>query len=174
LLMQPGLRAGQKAALADTPCHGDLFHIQQQCQSLTISSLAKRLERLRDGRRLSSRCSKPNSRAGNRLDQADPGSSSRATGCSTRQGCQDTHQWLSHDVLALAGPPLPHRQEFDFIVAELRCREVNGCLHSLLCVALQNNGMTYSPLPRYSMRNWLRLPNGLILALPHSGCLSTA
>jgi len=35
LLMQPkGWGAGQ-AALADTPCHGDLFHIQQQCQSLT-------------------------------------------------------------------------------------------------------------------------------------------
>jgi len=38
-------------------------------------------------------------------------------------------QWLSHDVLALAGPPLPHRQElFDFIVAELRRREVSGYL----------------------------------------------
>jgi len=61
-------------------------------------------------------------------------------------------QWLSHDVLALAGPPLPHRQElFDFIVAELRCRESTDVIRSL-CVALQNNGMTYSPLPRYSMK----------------------
>ena len=29
-----GLRSGQKAALGDTPCHGDVFHIQKQCESL--------------------------------------------------------------------------------------------------------------------------------------------
>ena len=29
-----GLRAGQKADLADTLCHGDVFHIQKQCESL--------------------------------------------------------------------------------------------------------------------------------------------
>jgi len=45
-------------------------------------------------------------------------------------------QWLSHDVLSLAGPPLADRQElFDFIVAELKLREVAGC-HSPLRVAL--------------------------------------
>src|SRR4051795_3050152 len=38
-----GLRAGQKAAWGDTPCHGDVFHIQRQCESLanTLSRLAK-------------------------------------------------------------------------------------------------------------------------------------
>jgi len=30
-----GLRAGQKAAWGDTPCHGDVFHIQRQCEGLT-------------------------------------------------------------------------------------------------------------------------------------------
>jgi len=72
-------------------------------------------------------------------------------------------------------PPLPHRQElFDFIVAELRCREVNGCLRiRSLCVALQKQRDDLLPC-LVPMRNWLRLPNGLILALPHSGCLSTA
>ncbi|MGF6507622.1 hypothetical protein [Paraburkholderia sp. 32] len=29
-----GLRAGQKAAWGDTPCHGDVFHIQRQCEGL--------------------------------------------------------------------------------------------------------------------------------------------
>jgi len=28
-----GLRAGQKAAWGDTPCHGDVFHIQHQCEN---------------------------------------------------------------------------------------------------------------------------------------------
>ena len=29
-----GIRAGQKAALPDTPLHGDVFHIQKQCETL--------------------------------------------------------------------------------------------------------------------------------------------
>ena len=38
-----GLRAGQKAAWDDTPCHGDVFHIQRQCEGLanTLSRLSK-------------------------------------------------------------------------------------------------------------------------------------
>src|SRR3954466_9098350 len=38
-----GLRAGQKAAWGDTPCHGDVFHILSQCAGLanTLVRLAK-------------------------------------------------------------------------------------------------------------------------------------
>jgi len=38
-----GLRAGQKAAWGDKPCHGDVFHIQHQCESLanTLAGIAK-------------------------------------------------------------------------------------------------------------------------------------
>ena len=38
-----GLRAGQKAAWGDTPCHVDVFHIIHQCEGLanTLSRLAK-------------------------------------------------------------------------------------------------------------------------------------
>src|SRR3954462_16024322 len=38
-----GLRAGQRAAWGETPCHGDIFHIQRQCEGLanTLSRLAK-------------------------------------------------------------------------------------------------------------------------------------
>jgi len=38
-----GLRAGQKVASGDTPCHGDVFHIQRQYEGLanTLSRLAK-------------------------------------------------------------------------------------------------------------------------------------
>ena len=49
-------------------------------------------------------------------------------------------QWLSHDVLSLAGPPLADRQElFDFIVTELQLREVSGCqrLHPLRVALFQ-------------------------------------
>ena len=38
-----GLRAGQRAAWGDTPCHGDVFHIQRQCDGLanTLARLAQ-------------------------------------------------------------------------------------------------------------------------------------
>jgi len=38
-----GLRAGQKAAWGDTPCHGDVFHIIRPCEGLanTLSRVAK-------------------------------------------------------------------------------------------------------------------------------------
>ncbi len=38
-----GLRAGQRAAWGDTPCHGDVFHIQRQCEDLasTLARLAQ-------------------------------------------------------------------------------------------------------------------------------------
>jgi hypothetical protein len=38
-----GLRVGQKAAWGDTPCHGDVFHIQHQCETLanTLGNLAR-------------------------------------------------------------------------------------------------------------------------------------
>jgi len=67
-------------------------------------------------------------------------------------------------------PPLPHRQElFDFIVAELRCREVNGCLRiRSLCVALQNNGMTYFCRTDEKL---VEIAQRFDTPLPHSGCL---
>ena len=37
-----GLRAGQKAAWGDTPCHGDVFHIQHQYEGLA-NTLADRV-----------------------------------------------------------------------------------------------------------------------------------
>jgi len=49
-----GLRAGQRAAWGDTPCHGDVFHIQRQCEGL-----ANTLQRLATGatpRRGARRC----------------------------------------------------------------------------------------------------------------------
>ena len=38
-----GLRAGQRAAWGDTPCHGDVFHIHRQCDGLasTLARLAQ-------------------------------------------------------------------------------------------------------------------------------------
>ena len=118
-----GLRAGQKTAWGDKPCHGDVFHIQHQCEVLanTLASIAK-------GAR--SRRKKLQARSGKaRQDpdladwialawQAEEGAHALAGDIRTLTA------WLAHDVLALAGPSLNIRNEiFDFIVAELGRRE---------------------------------------------------
>jgi hypothetical protein len=121
-----GLRAGQKAAWDDTPCHGDVFHIQHQYEGLanTLSQLAQgatsRLKRLRT--RI------------DRAGQAGPDDElvvelelarqTEARACRLARDVRMLTQWLSHDVLALAGPVLATRQIlFDFIVTELTRRE---------------------------------------------------
>src|SRR5215213_6556934 len=121
-----GLRAGQQAAWGDTPCHGDVFHIQRQC-----GGLADTLSRL--GRSATSRRKALQAGVG-RAGQRDPDGKlgvqlEQARHTEARASClaHDVRilvQWLRHDVLALAGPDLATRRElFDFIVAELLARE---------------------------------------------------
>jgi hypothetical protein len=121
-----GLRAGQEAAWGDTPCHGDVFHIQRQCGGLanTLSRLAQgatsRRKTLLAG----------TSRAGQRAPDAELATQlalARLTEARTSRLARDIQtlvHWLRHDVLAVAGPDLATRRElFDFIVAELMARE---------------------------------------------------
>src|SRR3954466_3209011 len=121
-----GLRAGQEAAWGDTPCHGDVFHIQRQCGGLanTLSRLAQgatsRRKTLLAG----------TSRAGQRPPDAELATQlalARLTETRTSRLARDIQtlvHWLRHDVLAVAGPDLATRRElFDFIVAELMARE---------------------------------------------------
>lgn len=121
-----GLRAGQKIAMGDTPCYGDVFHIEQQCQSL-----ANVLARVAKGAVLRPKA----------LDSKM--AEARTTGCGNtfsremtlaRQAEQRAVllirdaktlvNWMSHDVLAPAGPDLAQRRAmFDFVTDELRKRE---------------------------------------------------
>jgi hypothetical protein len=137
-----GLRAGQRAAWGETPCHGDVFHIQRQCEGLanTLSRLAKGATSRRET--LQTKL--------NRVGQQDPDNGLAAQRALARQteaqaiglarDIRTLSQWLSHDVLALAGPALTTRQLlFDFIVAELTHREPTDPRRIRpLRVALQN------------------------------------
>ena len=135
-----GLRAGQKAAWDDTPCHGDVFHITRQYESL-----ANTLSRLAKGAR--SRCEKLEAKIG-RTGELGPNdelavelawqTETQAQGLA--RDIRTLTQWLSHDVLALAGPALATRQLlFDFIVEELAKREPEDVRRIRpLRVALQN------------------------------------
>jgi hypothetical protein len=137
-----GLRAGQKAAWGDTPCHGDVFHIQHQYEGLAnmlshvaqgAASRRKKLEIMID-----------------RAGQASPDEGlaielelARQTEVQAFRLARDVRlltQWLSHDVLALSGPVLATRQIlFDFIVAELARREAQDARRIRpVRVALQN------------------------------------
>ena len=137
-----GLRAGQQAAWGDTPCHGDVFHIQRQCESLanTLSRLAAGATARR----------KTLQAAIGRAGQRDPDDKlvvqlELARHTEARASClaRDVRtlvQWLRHDVLALAGPDLATRRElFDFVVAELMVREPEDARRIRpVRVALQN------------------------------------
>jgi hypothetical protein len=137
-----GLRAGQRAAWDDTPCHGDVFHIQHQCEGLTntLSRLAKGTTSRRET--LQTKLG----RAGQRdLDdglaaQLALARQAEAQAIGLARDIRTLGQWLSHDVLALAGPALATRQVlFDFIVAELAKREPEDVRRIRpLRVALQN------------------------------------
>jgi hypothetical protein len=122
-----GLRAGQKEVLPDTPCHGDVFHLQQQFE--TVVNLLNRQAAGATSKRL---------KLEQKLAQAQlKGQKTQPLKCKlnvVRQREQKLVllaadvktllEWMSYDVLELAGPLLAVRQDlFDFIVAELKQRE---------------------------------------------------
>jgi hypothetical protein len=121
-----GLRAGQRAAFGETPCHGDIFHIQQQCEGL-----ANRLARLAQGS--ATRRQKAEQRmagagqevCGDALSSAlAKARDDEAVALCLAKDVKAMVGWLERDILALAGPSLEERRElFDFIVEELARRE---------------------------------------------------
>jgi hypothetical protein len=137
-----GLRAGQKAAWDDTPCHGDVFHIQHQCEGLanTLSRLAKGATSRRE--KLEARID----RAGQQgpdcelVIQLELARQTEAQADYLARDIRLLTQWLSHDILALVGPTLVIRQMlFDFVVTELqRCEPDDARRIRPVRVALQN------------------------------------
>ncbi len=137
-----GLRAGQRAAWGDAPCHGDVFHIQRQAKVWpTRCSASPRVPR-RGARRCRPRSAAP---AGASPDhelavQLELARQAEAQAHWLARDVRTLVHWLRHDVLALAGPDLATRRElFDFIVAELAAREPEDARRIRpVRVALQN------------------------------------
>ena len=140
-----------------------MFHIQRQCEGLatTLSRLAQgatsRRQTLqakmgRTGQR------GPDDECVARLEHA------RLAETQAHQLARDIRtlvQWLSHDVLALAGPALATRRElFDFIVAELAAREhENARRIRPVRVALQNQGPTQHSCCQPQSSGWRTAPD---------------
>ena len=121
-----GLRAGQKAVMPETPCHGDVFHIQQQFEQVA-NGLARqaqgattqriKLEQTIAQAELTGKMTQKLTIQQVKAKRREAGLVARA------QDVKTLCQWFSLDVLTLAGPDLAVRQElFDFIEAKLQQR----------------------------------------------------
>lgn len=121
------MRAGQKAALPNIPCHGDVFHILQQFEELA-NSLSRQAQGATTQRlKLEEKTSKARQTAEVTRSMQSKLAHARRKERKITSLAKDVKpllQWMSHDVLELAGPPLAVRQElFDFIKVELQQRE---------------------------------------------------
>ena len=138
-----GLRAGHQAAFGEeVPCHGDVFHLQHQCQtvanSLTRQAMGATTQRLDlEQKMVVAKQKGQGNRISKKLTQARQ---HEAIAISLARDVKTLIGWLNHDVLELAGPALAERQElYDFVVAELQLREgIGGKKVRVLRKALQN------------------------------------
>ena len=121
-----GLRAGQKAVMPAVPCHGDVFHIQQQFEQVA-NGLARQAQGATTRRiKLEEKIAqaKQTGKMTQKLTIQQVKANRRERGLVARaRDVKILLQWFEHDVMTLAGPALAVRQElYDFIVAELKQR----------------------------------------------------
>jgi hypothetical protein len=162
-----GLRAGQVAAWGNKPCHGDVFHVRQQCEAVAnvLARLAKGCASRREALELEMSAAKDgghgrqlSARLG-RARRAEVQAHQLAADVATLTG------WLGHDVLSLAGPHLEERRDlFDFIVAQLRLREALAA-HRIrpLRVALQRQ--------RDDVLGFARVLDGKLASIAQRRCM---
>jgi len=120
------LRAGQKAAWGDLPCHGDIFHAEKSLTELS-SSLANRARA----------CTAARQKIEHKYERIERSCKRQTLGRKLYLVRREEHKalalaadvraladWMCRDILALAGPSLTERQElYDFLVTELhRCQ----------------------------------------------------
>ena len=122
-----GLRAGQKAVMPEAPCHGDVFHIQHQFEQVA-NGLIRRVQGgparvLKQAEQMRNTSLKGIVEQ-KLLSQLLLAEHREQALIGLAQDVKTLLGWFSHDVMALAGPPLSVRQKlFDFIVSELKQRE---------------------------------------------------
>jgi len=137
-----GLRAGQKLAWPGTPCHGDVFHIHQQFETLVNIWARIASGACSEREALEIRLVNPRRRCQDSLLIARL-AELRCLEARAHQLAEDLRtlaRWLERDVLALAGSDLATRHDlFDFVVDELHQREPEDPSRiGTMRVALQN------------------------------------
>ena len=121
-----GLRAGQAIVWKDKPCHGDVFHILQQCESLTnvLASVAQGATTRCQDIELKMDAGKVDGVGSQFARQLGKARQAKVQASLLSKDVKTLTQWLRRDVLELAGPCLATRVElYDFVTDELRARE---------------------------------------------------
>lgn len=127
------LRAGQRAAWGDLPCHGDIFHAEKGLEEVG-AFLARRAEA----------CTVARHKIERKYQQIERSCRRQTLGRRLAQAQREEHkaltlaadvrvltEWMEQDVLAVAGPPLAERETlYDFLVAELG-RYQDDCPHRI-------------------------------------------
>jgi hypothetical protein len=130
-----GLRAGQKEALPEVPCRGDVFHALY-----VVGPLARHLEnRAYDAITVRTKVERKQATAERRRGRKERSlarklpyaQQAEAEAIALADDVALLARWLREDILSLAGPEYAIRRElFDFVVAELRAREP-ACTHRI-------------------------------------------
>ena len=121
-----GLRAGQAIVWRDKPCHGDVFHMLQQCESLAtvLASVAQGAATRCQKMELKMDAAKHDGTSHTLARQLGRARLAQVQASILAKDVKTLKQWLRRDVLELAGPSLAIRLElFDFVADELRSRE---------------------------------------------------
>jgi hypothetical protein len=140
-----GLRKGQKQALPDTPCRGDVFHPLRDFQTL-VTHLDNRayaaIAQLDDLEQQQARFQWRNGRKDRKL--VNPTIAARREAETAMALADDVGtllEWLRQDVLAVAGPQHATRvMLYDWLVAELRAREKHSTRIGPIRQMLENQG----------------------------------
>ena len=149
-----GLRAGQKQALPDTPCRGDLFHLLHEITPLVtflenraydiIAHHAKLRHQLakeqRRARRARARARARGAKAAALLRQIPAAAQEETQAITLADDVALLARWLRFDLFAVSGVAFADRLAlYDFVVAELQTR-IPLCPHRLdpLCTLLKN------------------------------------
>ena len=121
-----GIRAGQQAAWGDKPCHGDVWHILDRCDSLcrSLDKKAQGATTQREKREKKMELAKLKGE-GNKLSaKLTQARKNEAELLNLATDIKILLYWLRIDVLSLAGPDWTERMELlDFMIEELELRE---------------------------------------------------
>jgi hypothetical protein len=99
------LRAGQKAVMDKVPCHGDIFHVQHQCQAVVNSLEHQEMKATTRRQVLEKEMTVAKQKGkGNRISQKLTQARRQESEIMTlNRDVKTLIQWLNHDVLELAG-----------------------------------------------------------------------
>jgi hypothetical protein len=125
------LRAGQRAAWGDLPCHGDVFHPEKLLHEL-CTFLARRVPTYTLARQKIQHRYEQIERSCQRQTLGNPLARARREeqrALTMATEVRILSEWMEQDVLAVAGPPLAEREElYDFLLTELE-RYRGDCPH---------------------------------------------